>query len=332
MRKPRVGINGFGRIGRNVFKIAHEKWDVVAVNDLPLPMETFAHLLQYDSLTGEFPGSVKADSKGIVVGGKTVPFLSFPTPSKIPWEKYKADFVVEAVGLFTDRAMAKGHMDRGVRKVVVTAPSEGEDLTMVMGLNEGEYDRLKHHVVSAASCTANCLAPVLSILDKKWGIARAFMTTAHCYTQNQRLIDSPHKDLRRARMAGINMIPTATTAIDPVLKVLPQLKGRLRGIAIRVPIPNVSLVEVIADLKKKTTVKTVNDEFKRAASRSPWLRYTEAPLVSSDFLRDYHSATIAGDLTDVVDGSMAHVIAWYNNELGYSHRVVDVVDLLARKG
>lgn len=325
-RKIRVAINGFGRIGRHVFKIGFDKWNIVAVNDLPLPTETFAHLLKYDSLMGEYPKRVQASKSAIQVGAAKIPFLAFDHPKDIPWRDYGVDVVVESVGLFTDRKSASFHLRNGAKKVVISAPSENEDLTLILGLNQNAYDPSKHHILSGGSCTANCLAWVLDIVDKALGIDKAFMTTCHCYTQNQRLIDSPHKDLRRSRMAGINMIPTATTAMDPTFKVLPHLKSKLKGIAIRVPIPNVSLVEVIINTQKKTSKTEVNQIFQQKARKNIYLDYTEVPLVSSDFMRNPKSAIIAGDLTEVVEGNMVHVIAWYNNEWGYSNRIAEIVE------
>jgi glyceraldehyde 3-phosphate dehydrogenase len=327
--KPRVAINGFGRIGRHAMKIGHKRWNIVAVNDQPLPLATFAHLLKYDSLMGEFDADVSFKENDLIVNRKRIPFFSEANPENLPWKKLKVDVVIEAVGLFTNFKDANKHIAAGAKKVIITAPAKGEDLTVLMGINQRDYKPAKHNVLSAGSCTANCLAPVLEILDKGFGIKRAYMTTCHCYTQNQKLVDSPHKDLRRSRMAGINMIPTVTTAMEPVLKVLPKYRNKLSGIAIRVPIPNVSLIELIFEMKKDATPQAINARMQKAAERNPYLQYTEIPFVSSDFMQNPSSGIVAGDLTDVVDKRMGHVIAWYNNEWGYSNRVADLVDYVA---
>jgi len=326
-KKIRVGINGFGRIGRHLFRLGYQKWDIVAINDLPYPTETFAHLLKYDSLFGEFSEDVRTSGSTLQVGKSEIPFLRESDVVKIPWDDYGVDVVIEASGQYTSREDLKHHFKPNVKKVIATCPTVGEDFTFVSGINDHEYDFTRHHLISSGSCTSNCLIPILDMLDQRWGIEHAFMTTTHCYTQNQRLIDAPHTDLRRARMAGTNMIPTPTQAIDVTLKVLPHLKGRLSGLAVRVPISNVSLIELVCDLKHEVSKEEVNKLFEDRSSRSNILRYTEIPLVSSDFMKSSESAIIAGDLTQVVNGKLLHVLAWYNNEWGYANRVSEIVDV-----
>jgi len=327
----RVGINGFGRIGRNFLRAGFGKVDICAINDLPFPITSLSHLLKYDSLMGIYKEDVSVADDYLLVAGKKIKVFSQPNPSKIEWNKMGIDIVVEAVGLFTEKKKAAQHLKHGVKKVIITAPAQKEDITIIMGVNEKEYIPRKHHIISPGSCTVNCLVPVLKIINDNLGVEGAFMTTVHCYTQNQRLVDSPHKDLRRARMAGINMIPTETTAIESAIKVLPELEGKIKGLAIRVPIPNVSLIELMCNTKKTSTKKELNEIFKSACRKNKQIGYTEVPLVSIDFLHDKRSAIIAGDLTEIVGSKMIHVVAWYNNEWAYANRLVELVEFIQEK-
>ncbi|MEW6105188.1 MAG: type I glyceraldehyde-3-phosphate dehydrogenase [Bacillota bacterium] len=331
----KVGINGFGRIGRIVYRAALENpaIDVVAVNDLA-DAKTNAHLLKYDSVHGTFRGSVEAKDGEIVVNGKSVKVLSEKDPAAIPWKDLGVDIVIESTGVFTNAEKAAGHLKGGAKKVIITAPAKGEDITIVMGVNEKSYDPAKHNIISNASCTTNCLAPVAKVVHENFTITRGLMTTVHSYTNDQRTLDLMHKDLRRARAAGLSIIPTTTGAAKAVGKVLPELNGKLNGFAMRVPTPNVSVVDLVADVAKPTSVEEVNAALK-AAAEGPLagiLAYTEEPLVSKDFNGDPHSAIVDALSTMVMDGTMVKVIAWYDNEWAYSVRVVDLAAYIAGRG
>jgi glyceraldehyde 3-phosphate dehydrogenase len=331
----KVAINGFGRIGRNIFRASLDSPDVdiVAVNDIT-DTKTLAHLLKHDSVLGTLAADVKATPDGIEVNGKLVRVFAERDPAQIPWEKVGAQIVIESTGLFTKRAAAAKHLRDGIKKVVITAPAKEEDITIVLGVNDDKYDPAKHQVISNASCTTNCLAPVAKVLQDNFRISKATMTTVHSYTNDQRTLDLPHEDLRRARAAALNMIPTKTGAAAAIGLVMPELKGKCDGFAIRVPTPNVSVVDLVAVLEKNTTAEEVNAKLK-AAAQGPLkgiLGYTEEPLVSSDFMRDPHSSIVDAAMTKVMDGNMVKVLAWYDNEWGYSSRVVDLIKLLAKKG
>ncbi len=326
----RVAINGFGRIGRQVLQAgindASIEW--VAVNDLS-DTKTLAHLLKYDSVHGISPFPVHHDGKHLIVNGKKILVLSEKDPSKLPWRKLKIDVVIESTGLFTDGEKAKVHLKAGARKVLLSAPGKNVDMTIVKGVNEGKYNPKKHNIVSNASCTTNCLAPIVDILHKYLGVKHGFMATAHAYTADQRLVDAPHNDLRRARSAAVSIIPTTTGAARTVAEVIPELKGKLDGFAWRVPVPDGSIVNFVAELRKKTTVEKVNNLFKLEAQKLRGiLQYTEEPLVSHDIIHNSHSCIFDALSTQVIDGNFVSVSAWYDNEWGYACRVVDVVKML----
>lgn len=331
----RVGINGFGRIGRLVLRaaLADSDVEVVALNDLA-DSRTNAHLFKYDSVHGPYRGTVEAKDGEIVIDGKSIKVFAEKDPKNLPWSDLGASIVIESTGVFTDAEKASAHLDAGAKKVIITAPAKKEDITIVMGVNESRYDPAKHHVISNASCTTNCLAPVVKVLHDNFVIRRGLMTTTHAYTNDQRVLDLAHKDLRRARAAGLSMIPTTTGAAKAVSLVLPELEGRLTGIAVRVPTPNVSLVDFVAEVEKPTTVEEVNNAFKAAASGplKGILGYTEEPLVSKDFNGDPHSGIVDGPCTLVMDKTMVKVFAWYDNEWGYSCRVIDLVHYIASRG
>ena len=335
--KTKVGINGFGRIGRNAFKIAVEREDcnfeVVAINDLTTPA-TLAHLLKYDSCFGKFEGTVDATENSIIVNGREIKIYALKDPAEIPWGEIGAEVVLESTGMFTKKSDAAKHISAGAKKVVISAPATEEDLTIVMGVNEEKYDPSQHHVLSNASCTTNCLAPFAKIIDEEFGIQRGLMTTIHSYTNDQKILDLPHKDLRRARAAGISMIPTTTGAAKAVALVLPQLKGKLNGMAIRVPTPAVSLVDIVFEVKRDTTAEEVNSILKNAAETKlkGILAYTDEPLVSVDFKGDPVSSTIDGLSTMVLEGNMVKILSWYDNEWGYSTRAVDLIEYIISKG
>jgi glyceraldehyde 3-phosphate dehydrogenase len=331
----KVGINGFGRIGRNIMRAAmgDDRLDFVAVNDLT-NAATLAHLLKYDSILGNLKAEISAKDDRISVGGEEFQVLSVKDPAQLPWKSLGVDVVFESTGLFTDRDSAAKHIAAGAKKVIVTAPAKKPDLTVVLGVNAEKYDPASHHIISNASCTTNCLAPVAKVLHESFGIRKGWMTTVHSYTNDQQLLDLPHKDLRRARAAALSIIPTTTGAALAVGEVLPELKGRLDGISMRVPTPNVSIVDLAAILDKKTTKEEVNAAFK-AASDGPLkglMQYTEAPLVSIDFRGNPHSAIVDAPYTSVMDGDFVKVLAWYDNEWGYSNRCVDLLHFLAKKG
>jgi len=322
----KVGINGFGRIGRLVFRRILEVGDVdvVAVNDLT-SAEVLAHLLKYDSVHGTIPNEVKATEDAIIVDGKEIKVLAQKDPAQLPWGDLGVDLVIESTGKFRDREKASLHLQAGAKKVIITAPAKGQDITVVMGVNEKMYDKNNHHIISNASCTTNCLAPIVKVLHDNFNIQKGFMTTIHAYTNDQVILDFPHKDLRRARAAAMSMIPTSTGAASAIGEVIPELMGKLDGIAIRVPTPDVSIVDFAALVEKETTKEEVNAALK-AAAEGPMkgiLAYCEAPLVSMDFLHDAHSSIVDAQLTNV-KGNLVKVFSWYDNEWGYSCRVVDL--------
>jgi len=331
----KIGINGFGRIGRLVYRAAYENKnaEIVAVNDLA-DAKTNAHLLKYDSVHGTFPGNVEMKDGNIVVDGKVVKVLSERDPQAIPWREMGVDIVIESTGVFTAADKASSHLTAGAKKVIITAPAKGDAFTVVMGVNEGSYDPAKHHVVSNASCTTNCLAPVAKILNDNFKIIKGLMTTVHAYTNDQHTLDLMHKDLRRARAAALSIIPTTTGAARAVAKVLPELEGKLNGFAMRVPTPNVSVVDLVVNVEKSTGVEEVNAAFRKAAEGElkGILEYTEEPLVSKDFNGNPHSAIVDALSTMVMDGNMVKAIAWYDNEWAYSTRVVDLALFMAKKG
>jgi glyceraldehyde 3-phosphate dehydrogenase len=331
----KVGINGFGRIGRNIMRAAmdDDSIDIVAVNDLT-NADTLAHLLKYDSILGNLKADISAAGDRITVDGDEFQVLSVKDPGQLPWKSLGIDVVFESTGIFTARDGAAKHLTAGAKKVVITAPAKGPDLTVVLGVNEDKYDASNHHVVSNASCTTNCLAPVAKVLHESFGIKKGWMTTVHSYTNDQNLLDLPHKDLRRARAAAMSIIPTTTGAASAVGEVLPQLKGKLDGIAMRVPTPNVSVVDLAAILDKKTTKQEVNDALKAAADGplKNILEYLTAPLVSVDFRGNSHSSILDSQYTSVMDGDFVKVLAWYDNEWGYSSRCVDLLKFMVKKG
>jgi len=330
----RVGINGFGRIGRNFFRAACNDGalDIVAVNDIT-DAKTLAHLLKYDSVHGAFRGTVEAKDQSLVVDGKEIKVLASKDPAALPWKDLNVEVVVESTGRFTDRAGAAKHLEAGARTVVISAPAKDEDITIVLGVNETRYDPAKHHVISNASCTTNCLAPVAKVLLRNFGIRHGFMTTIHSYTNDQQILDLPHKDLRRARAAAMSMIPTSTGAAKALGLVLPELKGKMHGLSIRVPTPNVSLVDLVAETEKPLTAEAVNAALKKAAEgeMKGILGYSDEPLVSVDFNGNPLSSIVDGPSTSVMDGTMVKVLAWYDNEWGYSCRVRDLVKYIATR-
>jgi len=331
----KVAINGFGRIGRLVFRAAaqHPEIDIVAVNDLT-NAETNAHLLKYDSVHGIWDADVKAVDGAIEVNGKQVKVLAEKDPANLPWKDLGVDVVVESTGLFTDANKAKAHLEAGAKKVIISAPAKNEDITIVLGVNEDKYDPAQHHIISNASCTTNCLAPVAKVLHEQFVIKKGLMTTVHAYTNDQRILDQAHKDLRRARAAGMSIIPTTTGAAKAVALVLPELKGKLNGFAMRVPVPNVSVVDLVAEVEKATTVEEVNQALKEAAEGplKNILGFSELPLVSSDFNGDPRSSIVDGLSTMVIEGNLVKVVAWYDNEWGYSNRVAELIVYIAQKG
>src|SRR5918995_4485670 len=331
----KVGINGFGRIGRNIMRAAmgDSALDFVAVNDLT-NAETLAHLLKYDSILGNLKADISAKGDRISVGTEEFQVLSVKDPAQLPWKDLGVDIVFESTGLFTDRDNAAKHLAAGAKKVVVTAPAKKPDITVVLGVNGDQYDPAKHQIISNASCTTNCLAPVAKVLHEKFGIRKAWMTTVHAYTNDQQLLDLPHKDLRRARAAGLSIIPTTTGAALAVGEVLPQLKGRMDGIAMRVPTANVSVVDLAALVEKPTTAKDVNAAFQEAAAGplKGILTLVEEPLVSIDFRGNPHSSLVDAAYTSVMDGDFVKILAWYDNEWGYSTRCVDLLRYLVKRG
>jgi glyceraldehyde 3-phosphate dehydrogenase len=331
----KVGINGFGRIGRNIFRTALDDNEIefVAVNDIT-DTKTLAHLLKYDSVLGNLHHDISTSDHGIKVEGKEFHVFSERDPASIPWDSVGAEIVIESTGRFTKAEDAKKHLRGSVKKVIISAPAKNEDITIVLGVNEEKYDPKVHNVISNASCTTNCLAPVAKVIHEKFGIRTAQMTTIHSYTNDQQLLDLPHSDLRRARAAGLSMIPTSTGAAKAVALVLPELKGRFDGISVRVPTPNVSLVDVVIDVDKETTTEEVNQALKNAANEElrGILGYSEEPLVSADFKGNSNSSIVDAEYTKVIGGRMIKVLSWYDNEWGYSCRVRDLVKYIAGKG
>ncbi|MGH7381999.1 MAG: type I glyceraldehyde-3-phosphate dehydrogenase [Candidatus Methylomirabilales bacterium] len=330
----RVGINGFGRIGRNLYRASFRDaaLEFVAVNDIT-DAKTLAHLLKYDSILGRLTAQVEARDDAILVNGKAIKVLSIKDPAGLPWKELGVEYVVESTGRFTDRESASKHLQAGAKKVIISAPAKDPDITIVLGVNEKMYDRQKHHVISNASCTTNCIAPVAKVLHEHFRIKHGFMTTIHSYTNDQQLLDLPHKDLRRARAAALSQIPTTTGAAKAVGLVLPELQGKLHGIAIRVPTANVSLIDLVAEVERVTSEGEVNQAFRKAAAGElqGLMEYTEEPLVSVDFIHDPHSAIVDGASTSVIDGTLVKVLAWYDNEWGYSCRLRDLIKYMASR-
>ena len=330
----KIGINGFGRIGRLVVRAMAQSGpdlDLVAVNDLT-DAARLAHLLKYDSVHGRYPGTVEQDGDAIVVDGKRILVLSEMDPAKLPWKNLGVDIVLESTGRFRTRDQAAAHLDAGAKKVVISAPGKNEDVTIVLGVNDASYDPAKHHVLSNASCTTNCLVPVVKVLNDSFGFVRGFMTTIHSYTNDQRILDFPHKDLRRARAAAQNIIPTTTGAARATALVIPEVKGKIDGVSLRVPTANVSLVDLTCMVEKKTDIEGVNAAFRKAAAGSlkGVLAVSDEPLVSSDYIGNTYSSILDALSTNVIDGNLVHVSSWYDNEMGYSARCVDLMELLAR--
>jgi glyceraldehyde 3-phosphate dehydrogenase len=331
----KVGINGFGRIGRNLYRASFQdsELEFVAVNDIT-DAKTLAHLLKYDSVLGPLKAEIKAAEDAIIVNGKKTKVLSEKDPAKLPWKDFGVSIVVEATGLFRKKQDAVKHIEPGgAKKVIISAPGTEPDTTLVLGVNEETYDPKHHHVISNASCTTNCVAPVAKVLHDEFGIEKGFMTTIHAYTSDQRLLDTPHKDLRRARAAAVSQIPTTTGAAKAVGLVIPELKGKIDGIAIRVPTPNVSLVDLVAMLKKKAGVEQVNQAFKKAAEGKlkGILQYTDEELVSVDFMTNPHSAIVDGPFTRMIDDNLVKILAWYDNEWGYSCRLRDLIKYISKR-
>ena len=326
----RIGINGFGRIGRNVFRALRKNAadiEVIAVNDLT-DTATLAHLLKYDSVHGRFDGEVKVDGDALVVDGKAVKVLGERDPGQLPWKDLGVDIVLESTGIFTQRDKAALHLSGGAKKVIISAPAKQEDITIVMGINHGDYDGTKHDIISNASCTTNCLVPVVRVLLDSFGFQRGFMTTVHSYTNDQQILDLPHKDLRRARAAALSMIPTSTGAARATSLVIPEVKGKLDGVALRVPTADVSLVDLVCVVERSTTSEEVNAAFQEAADGSleGILAVSNEPLVSVDYIGDPHSSTVDALSTNVIEGTLVHVVSWYDNEMGYSARCVDLIE------
>jgi len=335
----KVGINGFGRIGRLVYRAALAKQstnlDFVAVNDLPVGTQILAHLLKYDSNFGTLNMIVEAKDDALVINGKTVKVLSAKSPAEIPWKDYGVEMVIESSGVFTDKEKCIGHITNGgAKKIIITAPAKGQDVTIVMGVNDKVYDPKKHNIISNASCTTNCLAPMAKVLMDNFGIKSGLMTTIHSYTNDQRILDLPHKDLRRARAAAVSIIPTTTGAAKAIGEVIPELKGKMDGLAIRVPTPDVSLTDLTCIIEKDATAESVNEAFKKAsqAELKGILQYLTEPLVSKDFYGSNYSCIFDAELTRVIDGKLVKIMGWYDNEWAYSCRVVDLCDLIIKKG
>jgi glyceraldehyde 3-phosphate dehydrogenase len=329
----KVGVNGFGRIGRNFFRAAKKRGadiDFVAVNDIT-DSKTLAHLLKYDSVLGRFDGEVKVTDQGLSVDGDDLRVTAERDPASLPWKEFGAQIVVESTGLFTDRDKAAAHIEAGAQKVVISAPAKGEDITIVMGINEDKYDPATHNVISNASCTTNCVVPLAAVLEENFGIDRALMTTVHAYTNDQNLLDLPHKDLRRARAAAINIVPASTGAAKATSLALPQLKGKMDGVAMRVPVPDGSVTDLVCILNREASVEEINDAYRTAAATERLrgrLVYTEDPIVSSDIVGSPASCTF-DSLSTMAIGNLVKVIGWYDNEWGYSNRLVDLVELVA---
>lgn len=333
----RVGINGFGRIGRQVLRAATEQQltdlEFVAVNDLT-DTATLAHLFKYDSVHGTFGGTVEAAGDAIRVNGRAVRVLAEKDPAKLPWKDLRVDVVLESTGHFTDAAQARKHIEGGAKKVVISAPAKGEDITVVLGVNSDRYDPARHHIVSNASCTTNCLVPMVKVIRDAFGFRHASMVTVHSYTNDQAILDLPHKDLRRARAAALSIIPTTTGAAKATGLVIPEVKGKIDGVAVRVPTPDVSFTDLVVEVERPTTIEAVNAAFRESAARGPlhgYLRYTEELLVSVDYVGDPHSCILDGKSTNVIDGTLVKVAGWYDNEWGYACRCVDLLRLMAER-
>jgi glyceraldehyde 3-phosphate dehydrogenase len=333
----KLAINGFGRIGRLVLRTLLERHktdlSVVAVNDMA-DVKTNAHLFRYDSTYGVYPGTVESGDGIMKVDGRAIAVLNQKDPTRLPWKDLGVDIVIEATGVFTDGAQVRAHLEAGAKKAIITAPATHEDITVVLGVNDGDYNPRKHHIVSNASCTTNCLAPVAKVLHDTFGIERGLMTTVHAYTNDQRILDLMHKDLRRARGAAVNIVPTSTGAAKAIGSVMPELKGKLHGLSLRVPTPTVSVVDLVIDLKKSASVEDINDALKKSAEgkMTGFLAYCDEPLVSSDFRGNPASSIVDGLSTVVLEGKMAKVLSWYDNEWGYSCRVGDLAKLMVDKG
>ena len=333
----RVGINGFGRIGRNVLRAATmaKQTDIefVGVNDIT-DTKTLAHLLKYDSVHGRFPGTVEAKTDALIVNGKTIKVSAIKEPDKLPWKDLGVEFVLESTGRFTDKENASKHLAAGAKKVVISAPAKGEDITICMGVNNDKYDPARHSIISNASCTTNCLVPMVKVVIDNFGFKHGFMTTVHSYTNDQQILDLPHKDLRRARAAALSIIPTTTGAAKATGLVIPEVKGKIDGISLRVPTPDVSVVELVADVEKSTTAEAVNAAFKQAAAAGPLkgiLETSDEPLVSTDYIGSLYSSVIDTMSTAVIDGTLVHLSSWYDNEMGYSARCVDLLAYMGKK-
>ena len=333
----KLAINGFGRIGRLVLRTLFERHktdlSVVAVNDMA-DVKTNAHLFRYDSTYSVYPGTVETGDGIMKVDGRAIAVLNQKDPTRLPWKDLGVDIVIEATGVFTDGAQVRAHLEAGAKKAIITAPATHEDITVVLGVNDGDYNPRKHHIVSNASCTTNCLAPVAKVLHDTFGIERGLMTTVHAYTNDQRILDLMHKDLRRARGAAVNIVPTSTGAAKAIGLVMPELKGKLHGLSLRVPTPTVSVVDLVIDLKKSASVEDINDALKKSAEgkMTGFLAYCDEPLVSSDFRGNPASSIVDGLSTVVLEGKMAKVLSWYDNEWGYSCRVGDLAKLMVDKG
>ncbi|MBI1966695.1 MAG: type I glyceraldehyde-3-phosphate dehydrogenase [Gemmatimonadetes bacterium] len=332
----RVGINGFGRIGRNVVRAAvmakQTALEFVGVNDIT-DTKTLAHLLKYDSVHGRFPGTVEAKGDTLVVNGREIKVTAIKEPEKLPWKDLGVELVLESTGRFTDRDSAAKHLTAGAKQVVISAPAKGEDITIVMGVNHHKYDPAKHHVISNASCTTNCLVPVVKVVLENWGFVHGFMTTVHSYTNDQPILDLPHKDLRRARAGALSIIPTTTGAAKATSLVIPEVKGKIDGVALRVPTPDVSVVDLTAEVQKKTTIEEVNAAFRKAAQGDlrGILDVSGEPLVSADYIGSLYSSVVDALSTNVIDGTLVHVSSWYDNEMGYSARCVDLLAYIGAK-
>jgi len=333
----RVGINGFGRIGRNVLRAAtmanQTDIEFVGVNDIT-DTKTLAHLLKYDSVHRRFPGTVEAKGDALIVNGKSIKVSAIKEPEQLPWKDLGVEFVLESTGRFTDKENAAKHLTAGAKKVVISAPAKGEDITICMGVNHEKYDPAKHHIISNASCTTNCLVPVVKVVIDNFGFKHGFMTTVHSYTNDQQILDLPHKDLRRARAAGLSIIPTTTGAAKATGLVIPEVKGKIDGVSLRVPTPDVSIVDLTAEVERPTTVDAVNAAFKKAAAAGPLngiLDVSDEPLVSVDYIGSLFSSVVDSMSTAVIDGTLVHVSSWYDNEMGYSSRCVDLLAYLGKR-
>ena len=333
----RVGINGFGRIGRNVLRAAtmakQTEIEFVGVNDIT-DTRTLAHLLKYDSVHKRFPGTVEVKGDALIVNGKSIRVSAIKEPEKLPWKELGVEFVLESTGRFTDKENASKHLAAGAKKVVISAPAKGEDITICMGVNHDKYDPAKHTIISNASCTTNCLVPMVKVVMDNFGFKHGFMTTVHSYTNDQQILDLPHKDLRRARAAALSIIPTTTGAAKATGLVIPEVKGKIDGISLRVPTPDVSIVELVADVEKSTTADAVNAAFKQAAASGPLkgiLETSDEPLVSTDYIGSLYSSVIDTMSTAVIDGTLIHISSWYDNEMGYSSRCVDLLAYIGKR-